>query len=58
MIRLATFWVFVLAIGALGQAQQSFLLIPDWDERPRVRVQPRRRQPHQRELHPDEQGLI
>jgi hypothetical protein len=31
MIRLATFWVFVLAIGALGQAQQSFLLIPDWD---------------------------
>jgi hypothetical protein len=30
MIRLATFWAFVLAIGALGQAQQSFLLIPDW----------------------------
>jgi hypothetical protein len=29
MIRLATFWAFVLAIGALGQAQQSFLLIPD-----------------------------
>jgi hypothetical protein len=30
MVRLATFWAFVLAIGALGQAQQSFLLIPDW----------------------------
>jgi hypothetical protein len=31
MIRLATLLAFSVAIGALGQAQQSFLLIPDWD---------------------------
>jgi hypothetical protein len=32
MIRLATLsGVLSVAIGALGQAQQSFLLIPDWD---------------------------
>jgi hypothetical protein len=30
MIRLATLLAFSVAIGALGQAQQSFLLIPDW----------------------------
>ena len=30
MIRLATLLAFGLAIGVLGQAQQSFLLIPDW----------------------------
>jgi hypothetical protein len=31
MIRLATLLALGMAIGALGQAQQSFLLIPDWD---------------------------
>lgn len=30
MIRLATLLALSMAIGVLGQAQQSFLLIPDW----------------------------